>query len=152
MQSIPLKRAADPSEIARLAVFLACSDSDYCTGSTFTMERERRCIRRTDTFLIHEAPSERWSDASFASTRRVRCLCGGNVRGTLFAAHDAASRNSSASRCMAASLHIGAHAWTRSSAPSGAAANRTVTSDVDEPVTVGVDQRGGAHGIRTGMR
>ena len=38
MQSIPLKRAADPSEIARLAVFLACSDSDYCTGSTFTMD------------------------------------------------------------------------------------------------------------------
>ncbi len=38
VQSIPLKRAADPSEIARLAVFLACSDSDYCTGSTFTMD------------------------------------------------------------------------------------------------------------------
>jgi len=38
VQSIPFKRAAHPSEIARLAVFLACSDSDYCTGSTFTMD------------------------------------------------------------------------------------------------------------------
>ncbi|CAN5715626.1 glucose 1-dehydrogenase [soil metagenome] len=38
VQSIPFKRAADPSEIARLAVFLASSDSDYCTGSTFTMD------------------------------------------------------------------------------------------------------------------
>ena len=38
VQSIPLKRAANPFEIARLAVFLASSDSDYCTGSTFTMD------------------------------------------------------------------------------------------------------------------
>ena len=38
VQSIPLKRAANPSEIARLALFLASSDSDYCTGSTFTMD------------------------------------------------------------------------------------------------------------------
>ncbi|MBA3586685.1 MAG: SDR family oxidoreductase, partial [Chloroflexi bacterium] len=38
VQSIPLKRAAQPEEIARLAVFLASSDADYCTGSTFTMD------------------------------------------------------------------------------------------------------------------
>lgn len=38
VQSIPLKRAANPYEIGRLAVFLASSDSDYCTGSTFTMD------------------------------------------------------------------------------------------------------------------
>ncbi len=38
VQSIPLKRAAQPEEIARLALFLASSDSDYCTGSTFTMD------------------------------------------------------------------------------------------------------------------
>ncbi len=38
VQSIPFKRAAEPAEIARLAVFLASSDADYCTGSTFTMD------------------------------------------------------------------------------------------------------------------
>ncbi len=38
VQSIPFKRAAEPAEIARLALFLASSDSDYCTGSTFTMD------------------------------------------------------------------------------------------------------------------
>ncbi len=38
VQSIPLKRAAQPAEIARLAVFLASDDADYCTGSTFTMD------------------------------------------------------------------------------------------------------------------
>jgi glucose 1-dehydrogenase len=38
VQSIPFKRAAEPSEIARLALFLASSDADYCTGSTFTMD------------------------------------------------------------------------------------------------------------------
>jgi len=38
VQSIPWKRAAQPSEIARLAVFLASSDSDYVTGSTFFMD------------------------------------------------------------------------------------------------------------------
>ncbi len=38
VQSIPLKRAAWPSEIARLAVFLASSDSDYVTGSTYFMD------------------------------------------------------------------------------------------------------------------
>jgi len=38
VQSIPFKRAAQPEEIARLALFLATSDADYCTGSTFTMD------------------------------------------------------------------------------------------------------------------
>ena len=35
VQSIPFKRAA---EIARLAVFLASSDADYATGSTYVMD------------------------------------------------------------------------------------------------------------------
>jgi len=38
VQSIPFKRAAQPAEIARLALFLASADADYCTGSTFTMD------------------------------------------------------------------------------------------------------------------
>jgi glucose 1-dehydrogenase len=38
VQSVPMKRAADPAEIARLAVFLASSDSDYVTGSTYVMD------------------------------------------------------------------------------------------------------------------
>jgi len=38
VQSIPMKRAAQPSEIGRLAVFLASSDSDYVTGSTYFMD------------------------------------------------------------------------------------------------------------------
>lgn len=38
MQSIPWKRAAEPEEIARLALFLASSDADYVTGSTYTMD------------------------------------------------------------------------------------------------------------------
>ncbi len=38
VQSIPLKRAAQPGEIARLALFLASDEADYCTGSTFTMD------------------------------------------------------------------------------------------------------------------
>ncbi len=36
--SIPWKRAAEPSEIARLAVFLASSDADYVTGATYVMD------------------------------------------------------------------------------------------------------------------
>lgn len=35
---IPLKRAGTPDEIGRLAVFLASSDSDYVTGSTYVMD------------------------------------------------------------------------------------------------------------------
>jgi glucose 1-dehydrogenase len=37
-QSIPLKRAAKPEEIARLAVFLASRDADYVTGATYVMD------------------------------------------------------------------------------------------------------------------
>ncbi|MFN2451645.1 MAG: SDR family NAD(P)-dependent oxidoreductase [Candidatus Dormibacteria bacterium] len=38
VQSIPWKRAAQPSEIARLALFLASSDADYVAGSTYVMD------------------------------------------------------------------------------------------------------------------
>jgi glucose 1-dehydrogenase len=38
VQSIPLKRAAQPAEIARLAVFLASSDADYVTGASYVMD------------------------------------------------------------------------------------------------------------------
>ncbi len=38
MQSILFKREAEATEIARLALFLASSESDYCTVSTFTMD------------------------------------------------------------------------------------------------------------------
>ncbi len=38
VQSIPMKRAAQPEEIAKLALFLASSDSDYVTGSTYIMD------------------------------------------------------------------------------------------------------------------
>jgi glucose 1-dehydrogenase len=38
VQSIPWKRAAQPSEIAKLAVFLASSDSDYVTGASYVMD------------------------------------------------------------------------------------------------------------------
>lgn len=36
--NIPLKRAGKPEEIGKLAVFLASSDSDYVTGSTYFMD------------------------------------------------------------------------------------------------------------------
>jgi len=38
VQSIPWKRAAQPEEIARLAVFLASPDADYVTGATYVMD------------------------------------------------------------------------------------------------------------------
>jgi hypothetical protein len=38
VQSIPWKRAAQPEEIAKLAVFLASDDADYVTGSTYFMD------------------------------------------------------------------------------------------------------------------
>jgi glucose 1-dehydrogenase len=38
VQSIPWKRAAQPGEIARLAVFLASDDAEYVTGSTYFMD------------------------------------------------------------------------------------------------------------------
>jgi len=37
-ENIPFKRAGKPEEIAQLAVFLASSDSDYVTGSTYFMD------------------------------------------------------------------------------------------------------------------
>lgn len=37
-QNIPMKRAGNPEEIGKLAVFLASSDSDYVTGSTYFMD------------------------------------------------------------------------------------------------------------------
>ncbi|MBA3757447.1 glucose 1-dehydrogenase [Candidatus Saccharibacteria bacterium] len=37
-KTIPWKRAAQPNEIARVAVFLASEASDYMTGSTVTMD------------------------------------------------------------------------------------------------------------------
>lgn len=36
--SIPWKRAAEPEEIAKLAVYLASSDADYVTGTTFVID------------------------------------------------------------------------------------------------------------------
>jgi glucose 1-dehydrogenase len=38
VQSIPMKRAAKPREIARLAVFLASSDAAYVTGASYVMD------------------------------------------------------------------------------------------------------------------
>ncbi len=38
VQSIPWKRAAEPWEIAKLALYLASSDSDYASGQTFTLD------------------------------------------------------------------------------------------------------------------
>jgi glucose 1-dehydrogenase len=38
VRSIPLKRASQPEEIGRLAVFLASSDGDYVTGATYVMD------------------------------------------------------------------------------------------------------------------
>lgn len=37
-QKIPMKRAGQPEEIGRLAVFLASADADYVTGSTYAMD------------------------------------------------------------------------------------------------------------------
>lgn len=38
VQNIPLKRAAEPWEIARLAVYLASEDASYATGQSFTLD------------------------------------------------------------------------------------------------------------------
>lgn len=38
VQSIPWKRAAQPVEIAKLAVFLASADADYVTGASYVMD------------------------------------------------------------------------------------------------------------------
>ena len=38
VQSIPWKRAAEPWEIARLALYLASEDANYASGQTFTLD------------------------------------------------------------------------------------------------------------------
>ena len=38
VQHIPMKRAGRPDEVGKLAVFLASSDSDYVTGSTYPID------------------------------------------------------------------------------------------------------------------
>jgi glucose 1-dehydrogenase len=38
VQSIPLKRAAQPEEVAGLAVYLASKEADYVTGTTMTID------------------------------------------------------------------------------------------------------------------
>ena len=38
VQSIPLKRAAQPEEIANLALYLASDEASYATGQTFTLD------------------------------------------------------------------------------------------------------------------
>ncbi len=38
VQSIPMKRAATPEEVAELAVYLASKDADYVTGATFVID------------------------------------------------------------------------------------------------------------------
>ncbi len=38
VQSIPWKRAAQPGEIAKLALFLASADADYVTGASYVMD------------------------------------------------------------------------------------------------------------------
>ena len=38
VQNIPWKRAAEPWEVARLALYLASDDADYATGQTFTLD------------------------------------------------------------------------------------------------------------------
>ncbi len=37
-RSVPLKRPAEPEEVARLALFLASDESAYCTGSEFVID------------------------------------------------------------------------------------------------------------------
>jgi len=38
LQNIPLKRLGQPEDVASLAAFLASSDSDYSTGTTFFVD------------------------------------------------------------------------------------------------------------------
>ncbi len=38
VQSIPWKPAAEPAELAKLALFLASTDADYVTGASYVMD------------------------------------------------------------------------------------------------------------------
>jgi glucose 1-dehydrogenase len=38
VQSIPWKRAAQPEEVAKLALYLASEDADYATGQTYVLD------------------------------------------------------------------------------------------------------------------
>ena len=38
LRNVPLRRAADPSEVANLALFLASDESSFCTGSEFLVD------------------------------------------------------------------------------------------------------------------
>ena len=38
LRGTPIRRPAEPIEVARLALFLACDDSSYCTGSEFIVD------------------------------------------------------------------------------------------------------------------
>jgi 3alpha(or 20beta)-hydroxysteroid dehydrogenase len=36
--SVPMRRVADPEEIANVSVFLASDESSYCTGAEFVVD------------------------------------------------------------------------------------------------------------------
>ncbi len=38
LRGVPMRRIAEASEVARLALFLACADSSYCTGAEFVVD------------------------------------------------------------------------------------------------------------------
>jgi len=46
-QNLALGRVAQPEEVARLALFLACDDSSYCTGSEFVIDGGQTCALGT---------------------------------------------------------------------------------------------------------
>ena len=42
-ENLPLGRIGQPTEVAKLALFLACDDSSYCTGSEFVIDGGQTC-------------------------------------------------------------------------------------------------------------
>ena len=38
LRAVPLRRMAEPEEIATVALFLASDESSYCTGGEFTVD------------------------------------------------------------------------------------------------------------------